>query len=119
MIVEVDLNTTFTPLWMTLELLKSNFSRSESFNIFQDLKTEKILESPLRAPNQPEKNPPEPEKISIYEEKISIYEVEIPDFEQNIRRDTPCLGLSPLRQDKDTTFFAEIQIALIQVSHVA
>ena len=64
---------------------------------FYNLGFKENARSPIRAPTWPEKNPPEPEKIFIYEEIFFISEVEMPDYEQNKRRETPCLGLSPLR----------------------
>ena len=88
------------------------FFRAKNFNIFQDLKPEKFSESPLRAPTWPEKNPQKPEKIFISKINFSISEVEITDFRAEKKEKTRINGLSPLRQDKDTTFSREIQIDL-------
>ena len=93
-------------------MLKCNFFRSKNFNIFYDLELEKFPEKLLRVPTQPEKNRTWPEKIFISEIKFSISEVENPDFLAKKEEKTPVCGLSPLRQDKDTTFSREIQIAL-------
>ena len=76
--------------WAVPRNVKIQFLRPKNFNIFYDLEPEKFPDKPLRSPTWPEKNP-------IYEEKIFISEVEKPDFEQNKRRATPGLGLSPLR----------------------
>ena len=56
--------------WVVTRNVKTNFFRSENFNIFYDLKPEKFPKSPLRAPTKPEKNRTWPEKIFISEIKF-------------------------------------------------
>ena len=73
------------------------FFRSENFDVFYNLGFEKISRSPIRAPTSAKKNPISEEKIFFSEVNFSISEVEKHDFEQNKRRETLYLGLSPLR----------------------
>ena len=49
-------------------------------------------------------------KFFISEVNFSIYEVEKPDFEQNNRRESLCLGLSPLRYTKIILFSAKSKL---------
>ena len=83
--------------WVVTRIVKIKFFRSENFNIFYDFGFAFFSEKPIRAPTWPEKNPLWPEKNFLSEENFSISEVEKSNFEQNKRRETLCMGLSPLR----------------------
>ena len=63
-------------------------------------------------PQTPRKNPLSEKKDPLSEVKFSTSEVNQPFFLPKKRRETQCLGLSPLFWRKDTTFSTEIQIAL-------
>ena len=62
-------------------MLKSNFFRSENFNVFYNLGFEKIAKSPILAPTSAQKNRISEEKFFFSEEKNSISEVEMPDYQ--------------------------------------
>ena len=93
-------------------MLKSNFFSVKNFNIFYDFSREKNPTSAIRSPIKPRKFPIKPKKFPLKHLEIPRCFVFHPLYWAKKEEKAPCLGLSPLRQYKDNTFFREIQIAL-------
>ena len=93
-------------------MLKSNFFSAKNFNIFYGFGRKKNPTSAIRSPIKPRKFPIKPRKFPLKHLEIPRCFVFHPLYWAKKKEKAPCLGLSPLRQYKDNTFFREIQITL-------